>query len=170
MRIHCLLSSYTMISDFSYNMNQLAWGIILFAFVVVILISIWNALRKPLSKYMKVKQVKAEVLHVQNQETNGYGLNQKVRKSVARTSITVRFLEPKKRGRKTFFMNASGINEGDIGMFTYQGSYGIGFEIEGSLIKDATNHTQNYGFQKEKEKRAEEQQQKNATRKNRKYW
>ena len=35
-------------------------------------------------------------------------------------------------------MNTSGINAGDIGMFTYQGSYGIGFEIEGSLKEGDT--------------------------------
>ncbi len=162
-----ILAPNSLVPEFSYKMNQLAWGGIFTAFALVVLIAIWNVIRKPLSKLMKVKQAKVEVVYVQKREANGYGLAQKARKDAAFASIAVRFLEPKRWRRKSFFMSATGFSEGDKGVLTYQGAYGINFEKEGSAIQDSYDYRQKYGFEKKKKEEAKKSE---KTYKKRKYW
>lgn len=157
-----LESKYSLISDFTYNLNTIAWIIIFVTFAIVLLLSVWKFLRKPLSKFMKIKTARVEVLHLQ-----GYGMNAKGRRfySVSDSTVAVRFLEPKKRRRKIFYMSYAGLNVGDTGVFKYQGAYGVSFEKDGSVLQDQQERQYRFGFDKDKKEEV-----KPVERKKRKYW
>ncbi len=84
-----------------------------------------------------------------------------------RSAIAVRFLDPKKRGRKGFLMKANDIQVGDKGTLRYQGVYGLEFKMDVKIVQK--DYHQKFGFFKKKKEDAAVKPEKRTHHK-RKYW
>ncbi len=157
-----LKGKWFFINDFSYTMNRIAWGIIIVAFVFSVLSLIWTSLRKPLSRFMKVKEGYVQVIYVSKVTMYASSI-----RSVANPFITVCFLNKKRKRRKKFFMKTDDIQEGDRGVFRYQGAYGLEFKADSQIVQK--DYYQKFSFAKKK-KEDQEVKVNNRTHHKRKYW
>lgn len=142
------------ISDFSYIMSYIGWGIFVVAFIGSICILVWTAVRMPLSRLMKIKQAYVEILYA---PTGGF----------ERPVLVVRFLSPKRRRRKGFYMKIGGIHAGEKGFLRYQGVIGLEFQADAQIIKE--DYHQKFGFAKKKKEDQMAAPEKRTHHK-RKYW
>lgn len=149
-----LKGQWWFISDFSYMMTKIAVAMFIIAFAGCCIVMVWSALQRPLSRFMKVKEAYVEVLYVPKDVLD-------------RSAIAVRFLDPKKRGRKGFLMKADDIQVGDKGTLRYQGVYGLEFNLDVKIVQK--DYHQRFGFfKKKKEDAAVKPEQR--THHKRKYW
>jgi hypothetical protein len=65
--------------------------------------------------------------------------------------VGVRFLKPRKFGRKGFLMKGDDLVIGDKGILRYQGVYGLSFQLEAHIIKK--DYHQKFGFMVHKQRR-----------------
>ena len=157
-----LQGKWFFINEFSYTMNQIAWGIIIVAFFFAVLSLIWTSLRKPLSRFMKVKEAYVQVVYIS--KATAYARSMR---GVANPFLVVRLLDAKRKKRKMFYMNIQDIQEGDQGILRYQGAYGLDFKIDLQIVQK--DYHQKFGFAKKKK---EDQKVKvgNRVPHKRKYW
>ena len=157
-----LQGKWFFINEFSYTMNQIAWGIIIVAFFFAVLSLIWTSLRKPLSRFMKVKEAYVQVVYIS--KATAYARSMR---GVANPFLVVRLLDAKRKKRKKFYMNIQDIQEGDQGILRYQGAYGLDFKIDLQIVQK--DYHQKFGFAKKKK---EDQKVKvgNRVPHKRKYW
>ena len=149
-----LKGQWFMISDFSFVLNQIAWGCIIAAVIFSVFGLIWIIVRKPVSRFMKVKEAYVKVLHVPKDQFEGSG-------------IVVRFLNTKRKRRKFFYMKFENIVEGEKGILRYQGAYGLEFKADVQIIQK--DYYQKFGFVKKKRENQTVQKQQRVHHK-RKYW
>ncbi len=151
-----LKGKWALVPERSYFLNQVVWGLLFMVVVFVILVAIWSVIRKPLSRFMKVKEAYVEVLYVPEN-------------TFTRSAIAVRFLKPKKRRRKGFYIkNAKDIDVGAKGIMRYQGVNALEFQQDLQIVK--TDYHQKFGFMVHKQRKAEQQKKERLNRKIRKYW
>lgn len=122
-----------------------------------LLYSLWSVIRKPLSKRLKVKSRRVEIVHVKFADID------------ADQTVAVRSLDGRKRLRQ-LFMDGNGLNIGDIGTLYYQGCFGLVFEKEGSTVVDQQNPYYHFGFEQKKAKEAQQAAKMQKNRKKRRYW
>ena len=149
-----LKGQWSLVPDRSFFLNQVAWGLIIAGLIFFILVSLWKAIRRPLSRFMKVKEAWVEIVYVPQGVLD-------------RDAVGVRFLKPKRFGRKGFLMKGDDLTIGDKGILRYQGVYGISFQLETHIIKK--DYRQKFGFMVHKQRKAQQQQER-PERKKRKYW
>lgn len=157
-----LKGQWFLINDFSYTMNQIAWGIVIVAFVFSVLSLIWASLRKPLSRFMKAKETYVQVVYVSKATSYARSI-----RGVANPFLVVRLLDTKRKKRKKFYMNIQDIQEGDQGILRYQGAYGLEFKMDLQIVKK--DYHQKFSFAKKK-KEDQEVKVDNRTHHKRKYW
>lgn len=149
-----LKGQWSIVPDRSYFLNQVAWGIIIAGLIFFMLVALWSMIRRPLSRFMKVKEAYVEIVYVP-------------RGVLDRDAVGVRFLKPRKFGRKGFLMKGDDLVIGDKGILRYQGVYGLSFQLEAHIIKK--DYHQKFGFMVHKQRKAQQQMER-PERKKRKYW
>ena len=154
MMLFLLKGQWSLLTDRSYALNQVAWGIIIAGLIFCILVSIWRVIRKLLSRFMKVKEAYVEIVYVP-------------KGTLDRDAVGVRFLKPKRFGRKGFLMKGDDLTIGDKGMLRYQGVLGLSFQLESHIVKK--DYHQKFGFMVHKQRKAQQQKER-PERKKRKYW
>jgi len=157
-----LQGKWFFINEFSYTMNQIAWGIIIVAIFFAVLSLIWASLRKPLSRFMKVEEGYVQIVYVSKDTFYARSI-----RGVANPFVIVCFLDGKRKKRKKFYMNIADIQEGDKGTLRYQGVYGLEFNLDVKIVQK--DYHQRFGFfKKKKEDAAVKPEQR--THHKRKYW
>lgn len=148
-------------SPFIMIMYRIAVVLVLIGIALIVINTIWKLFRKPISKLLPVKKVKVEVIRMVPRDQFRY--TQKM------DLVIVRFQKSKRKKQRKFWMKGVGIREGDRGVLTVQGVFGINFEKEDSALKDQISIYQKYDFAKKKKMDSAENENKKI-RKNRKYW
>ena len=88
---------WMLVPEWSYMMNQVAWSIIIVAASLAVVSLLWSSVRKPLSRFMKIKKAYVQVVYVSK-----VGINASSFKNMATPYITVRMLDTKRKKRKRF--------------------------------------------------------------------
>jgi hypothetical protein len=148
-------------SPFIMIMYRIAVVLVLIGIALIVINAIWKLFRKPISKLLPVKKVRVEVIRMVPRDQFRY--TQKM------DLVIVRFQKSKRKKQRKFWMKGVGIREGDRGVLTVQGVFGINFEKEDSALKDQISIYQKYDFAKKKKMDSAENENKKI-RKNRKYW
>ena len=148
-------------SPFIMIMYRIAVVLILIGIALIVINTIWKLFRKPISKLLPVKKVRVEVIRMVPRD--------QFRHTQKMDLVIVRFQKSKRKKQRKFWMKGVGIREGDRGVLTVQGVFGINFEKEDSALKDQISIYQKYDFAKKKKMYSSENGNKKI-RKNRKYW
>ena len=153
---------WMLVPEWSYMMNQVAWSIIIVAASLAVVSLLWSSVRKPLSRFMKIKKAYVQVVYVSK-----VGINASSFKNMATPYITVRMLDTKRKKRKRFYMSTTDLCEGEKGVILYQGVYGLEFKADSQIVQK--DYYQKFGFAKKKNEREADKTERRTQHK-RKYW
>ena len=157
------LLTYVFLTEKTKMLSRIGVTIAVLAVSAMVLVWLWEKVRFRIAKWFPERSALVEVIRVTPPSRN--------RSEGTPGGIAVCFLDKKRMiKRRQIYMDIRGIQEGDVGILSYQLVLGLAFKKVDSRVEDRMERYYRFGFAKAKKEAEKEKAEKQKNRKRRKYW